>query len=64
MVFGKRLAEEAAVAAVIAFGGLVVADGTGFTVAALVAGGQAAARALYGVIVRNFGPDAEKPSAL
>lgn len=55
LAFLKRVGEEAAVAGLVAFGALMVADEAGFTTAAALAGLQAAARAVYGVFVKNIG---------
>lgn len=62
MKFTKRLLEQAAIVAALAFGAVWVADDTGYTVAAAVAGLAAAGRAVYGLLVKQVGADSESPS--
>lgn len=58
-----RVAEQAAAAFVVAFGGFALA-GNGSLSSALIPGAVAAGlRALYGVVVKAVG-DSESPSAL
>ncbi|MFJ9413026.1 hypothetical protein ACIRPT_02530 [Streptomyces sp. NPDC101227] len=59
--FVRRLFEEALVVAVVAFGSLFIMDEKGFTAAAALAGGQAAARAVYALFVKRVGSE-EYPS--
>lgn len=61
-VFSLRLLEQAAVAAGLAFGAVWVADDTGYTTAAAVAGLAAAGRAVYGLLVKEVGSDTDSPS--
>lgn len=53
--FIVKSAEQAAVAAVVAFGGVALAGSGNLTHAALSGAVAAALRAVYGVFVKNFG---------
>lgn len=57
LVFLRRVAEEALVAALVAAGALLFTDNFTLSLVAVAAG-----RAVYGVIVKNLG-DRDKPSA-
>jgi hypothetical protein len=59
--FTKRFFEEAVVTAGAAFAADLVASGFDFSHAGIAAAVGAAARALYGVVVKPVG-DTEKPS--
>lgn len=60
--FTKRFFEEAAVTAASAFLSDLVASGFDFTHAGIAAAVGAAARALYGIVIKPVG-DTEVPSA-
>lgn len=53
--FLVKSAEQALVAAVVAFGGVALAGGGSLSKGALAGAVAAALRAVYGVFVKNFG---------
>ncbi|MFT2016276.1 hypothetical protein ACMA1D_10600 [Streptomyces sp. 796.1] len=61
VAFLKRLAEQALVAGLLAFGAVALGGDGPLTMAVLPAAAAAAGRAAYGVLVRNVG-EPEAPS--
>lgn len=59
MLFVKRLAEEMATAFVAGFAGVAVTGDLGQ--AGLAAAAVMGVRAVLGVLLKNFGPDKDKP---
>lgn len=60
--FLKKLAEEAVVTGLAAFGTTLALDNEAFGSAAVLAAVAAAGRAAYGLVVRRLGADADRPS--